>query len=420
MIIKSALKTDWFFLLLIISLAIFFRSLNFSESFNFSSDQAKFSIKSLEILRGETAGLLLIGPPISLQLEGKEISQGGVIYYFQALFLYLGNSDPVKSSYLFMLFASFMAVPLFFGVKFLVNTDKAKLITILYCLTPLYVNYTKFLWNPNFQLSLTPLLFLFLGLHKIRNKSRWLFFAGIWFGIIFQFHYQLFIGGLFLIVWLKIYFKNSFSKIILFLLGSIIGFFPIIIYEFKNNFINLNTLFFYLQNFQSFTKTNSGYGFLNNQHYFLSLILITLVIVTPYFKKLNSKIIYALGLLLIIADLFRFTPKPTGAFGMSENWNYQKEQQVFEIIKKENLKKYNLTNLNYDTLALVQKYLHKKENISENLTDYWETQQLFVIAPNSKDIQSDPTYEIQVVKPFTIVKTWPIGNNHSLYLLKKS
>ena len=66
----------------------------------------------------------------------------------------------------------------------------------------------------------------------------------------------------------------------------------------------------------------------------------------------------------------------------------------------------NVTNLGYDTLANVQKYLHKKENLGNRLINYWEANKMFVIVPSSKDIFTDPTYEVQVVNPFKILKQW--------------
>jgi hypothetical protein len=316
-----------------------------------------------------------------------------------------------------MIFSSLMIIPLFYGVKFLTSSDKAKFVILLYGLTPLFINYTKFLWNPNFQLSLLPLLFLFLGLYKKQTKNYWLILSGIWFGLILQFHYQLIIGGILLLFYMYFHLKLSGSKIMLFLLGSIIGFLPIIIYELQHNFPNLKTLLFYSQNFKSFNNSNSG--IFKNQHYFLSVSLITAIIIVSFLKRLSTKIIYTAAGLLLVMDLFLYIPKPTHGFGMAENWNYLDEQKAFEIIKNENLKGYNITNLNYDTLATVQKYLQKKENMDKNLTDYWETDKMFVISPNTKNINTDPTYEIQVVRPFEIIHTWPLNANNTLFLLKR-
>jgi len=420
MTIKSALKTDWFFLLVIISLAILIRSLNFSDSLNFSSDQAKFSIKSLEILRGEINGPVLIGPSVSLQLEGKEFYQGGVIYYFQALFLFLGNLDPIRASYLFMLFSCLMTIPLYKGIKSLINEPSAKFVAICFCFLPTFISYTKFLWNPNFQLSLLPLFFLLLGLYKKHHKIFWLLLAGISFGIVFQFHYQLFIGFLLILAFMKLYLKFTLKKTLIFISGVTLGFLPMIIFELRNDFLNTNTLLFYFEHFSEFSNSNSSAGFFTNRHYFISLLLIVIVLGLTSLKSLNLKIVYSLATFLIAIDLFLYIPKPTQGFGMAENWSYPDELKSYNLIQAENIKSYNVTNLGYDTLAQTQKYLHKKDNLSENITDYWETTKLFVIALKSKDINSDPAYEVQVIKPYKVLKEWEINQYYKMYLLEKN
>lgn len=421
---KALFRTDWLFLLVLVIIAIFIRSLNYPQSLNFSSDQGKFAIKALEIIRGENEGFSLIGPSTSLQLDGREIFQGGVIYYFLALFLLLGNLDPIKTSFIFMLFSCLMVIPLYFGVKFLTDKNRAILISVLFALSPIFINYTKFLWNPNFQLTLLAGLFLLLGLYKRglvqHNKKSlfWILGAGIWFGFIFQFHYQLFIGGLLLLLYLKFYLKSSFLDILIFISGCLIGFTPILIFELRNNFYNLNTLIFYLQNFNKFRETNSQSNIWVNQHYILSLLMILLVILFSFFSRVSKKLIFLVFMILLIWDVLLFYPKPSQGFGMIKKWSYLDESKAFEIIKSQNLEKYNVTNLGYDTLAYVQKYLHKKDQLE--LTDYWEMEKLFIIAPKSRDIYNDPAYETQVIKPFTIINQWEINPEYNLYLVSKN
>lgn len=193
-----------------------------------------------------------------------------------------------------------------------------------------------------------------------------------------------------------------------------------IIFELRNNFYNFKTLLFYLENFSKFNQSNSGSGFFSNPHYFLSLSLIIIVAGVSFIKNLNAKLIYSLAAVLLIGDLFIFLPKPTQGFGMAKSWKFRDEQKAFEIIQSQNISGYNITNLGYDTLAHVQKYLHKRNNIEANLSDYWQTKRMYVIAPNTKDILNDQTYEIQVVKPFVIVYKWEINSDYTLYLLEKT
>jgi len=143
-------------IILLIALFILVRSLHFTDSLNFSTDPALFATKALEIYRNKE--VLLIGPTFSINLNGRYAFQGSVIYYYQLMFMLLGSWDPVKASYAFMIICALMTIPLYSGVKRLANERTAMLMAIIYALFPFYVNYTKFLWNPNFQLSLLPVL----------------------------------------------------------------------------------------------------------------------------------------------------------------------------------------------------------------------------------------------------------------------
>ena len=240
------IKKEKVYIFLIILLGLIIRSLNFSYFLNFSTDQALFATKSLEIWKNKE--ITLVGPPISYSYFGRNLFQGSITYYFQLLFLLPAKFDPIISSYLFMIFSVFMGIPLYYGVKILISKKSALLILILYNFLPFYIDYSRFLWNPNFQFSLTPLLILFMGFFKKENKSFLLFTVGFLAGLLSLFHYQYLI----IIFGLGIYYffikKNSLRNLFMFLVGIIGGFLPMIVFELKNNFYNLQTLFFYLNN----------------------------------------------------------------------------------------------------------------------------------------------------------------------------
>src|SRR3990167_2234394 len=117
---------------------ILIRSVNYSEHLNFSFDQACTSTRALEIWRNKE--MTLVGPGSSIVTGGKQILQGSINYYFLLIFLLLGNFDPTISSYIFMLFSAFMLIPLYYGLKLLLNDKVAVLISIIYSLFPLYID----------------------------------------------------------------------------------------------------------------------------------------------------------------------------------------------------------------------------------------------------------------------------------------
>src|SRR3989344_8412210 len=181
------MKSPKIIILFFIALFIFIRSINFSQHLNFSFDQAWGATRVLEIW--ENKEFTLVGPGSSIVINGKQILQGSINYYFYLIFLLLGNFDPIISSYLFMLFAAVMAIPLFYGMGFLVNQKTAVFVLVIYSLLPLYIDFTRFFFGPNYQFTLVPLLVYFMGLYRKRKKAIYLLLVFFMIGILSQFHY---------------------------------------------------------------------------------------------------------------------------------------------------------------------------------------------------------------------------------------
>lgn len=399
-----------------IALFIIIRSINFPLFLNFSTDQAAFSLKSLELWRSKQ--LILIGPSISFHFIGRDLYQGSLTYYFQLLFLLLGRFDPLKSSYLFMLFSSLMVLPLYFGSLILIGYYGAIFVTTLFVLLPFYIDYSRFFWNPNYQFILTPILILLIGLYKKTKKNSFLFLSGLSGGILLLFHYQFVVIIAFLSGYYLLFKKIGLKGFIIFAGGVILGFSPLIIFELRNNFYNLQTLFLYIKNYKEVIFRKQG-GISFSSHYFLSISLFLSMIIGFLLKKHLSKIILILGFVLIIYDLALYTKKPTNAFGMADHWNYLMEEKVNQFIQNERLQNFNIVNLEYDTNATVQKYLIEKNNIKGISKDYYNNHYLFVINKDDRYMEN-PAYEVNSFTPSSLVKKWRISNHYWLYLLEKN
>lgn len=416
-------KKEILILLLFIVVFILIRSINFIWSLNFSGDQAIFSMEALKIFR--TGKPVLLGPPFSANLNGRYAFQGPMIFYELLFFLILGKFDPVVSSYIFMVFCGLMIIPLYYGAKMLINKRSALIIVAVYTLLPYYIDFSRFLWNPIFQFSLIPLLFLLMGLYKQKKTNLRFLALSTLLGIMLQYHYQfaLIILGLFIYYFFIV--KVHPKLIGLYVLGLSIGFSPLILFELRNNFYNIRTLILFAQHWATLDKP----GGTNRGHYFLSISLMTILLFLGLFHqklaKIKSKQFKALFLLLVLAiaiyDLFIYSPKPKTAFwSSSENWNYPAEYTAYQIIKEQNLKDFNVSNLAYDTLAQVPKYLLQRDNVQINYVDYYHNRYLFVIEDNKKkDFMSDPAYEVASFRPYTTLKAWKINDYYSMYLVER-
>ncbi|MBI4226477.1 hypothetical protein HY612_05185 [Candidatus Roizmanbacteria bacterium] len=103
---------------------------------------------------------------------------------------------------------------------------------------------------------------------------------------------------------------------------------------------------------------------------------------------------------------------------MSPNWNYLMEKKAYQLIKKENLKDFNIVNHIYDNKSVVIKYHLKLENYQIDYDDYYHNKYLFVIS-NTDKIFHDPAYEIKTFQPNKKLKQWKLNDTYNLYLFKR-
>ncbi|KKP34958.1 MAG: hypothetical protein UR23_C0033G0001 [Candidatus Roizmanbacteria bacterium GW2011_GWA2_32_13] len=259
--IKSAkiFQNKYFVLSLFIIFFVVIRSLHFPESLNFSFDQGHGFTRILEMWNNKE--ITLVGPASSISADNKQLLQGSIIYYFTLVFALLGKFDPIVSSYIFMLFSSLGVIPLYLGMKRLANYKAAILMAVIYTFLPMFIDYTRFFFGPNFLIPLSTILIYLMGLYKTKSKNIYLFLIFVYTGILMQFHYQvaIILIALFFYYFLEPKRKHwipagacpqmgaGMTKPLLIMIGGFcVGFSPMILFELKNQFYNLHVISDYL------------------------------------------------------------------------------------------------------------------------------------------------------------------------------
>lgn len=420
---KKFFKKELLLVFLFIIVFIFVRSVYFTEHLNFSDDQAFQATDILQDYREHK--IPLIGNQInSVRYKGHYIYQGPAYYYMLFPFLLLANFEPITSSYLFMLFCALMVIPLYYGVKLLINKQTALLMIIIYSFLPYYVNYTRFHWNPNYQLSLLPILILLMGLYKKNNSIKLFIIIAIFLGILFQFHYQF----IFIVLGIAVYYfrikKVPLKFLIHFIIGFLIGISPLIFFELKHSFYNIRTLWLFFQHRNELIVA----GGITTPHYYLSssfMLLIALLGIIKNKLPKGKKFLIVTSIFAIIlfswsaADNFY---KPQQSFwSPAPYWSYPDEYKAYQYVKDENLKNFNVANLAYyNTESYVIKYLLIRDNVTTNYNDYFSNRYLFVIKRSHTKIYKTMSYEVAIFKPAKLLKTWKINDYYNLYLLKRT
>jgi len=385
-------------------------------------DQPEQALLAMDVFRNKR--LVMIGPPISaVSYQGRVLFIGPVMTYIMVFFLGLGRWDPLTASYFFMVFCGLMVIPLYYGVKWLISQRAAWIMVIIYSFLPYYLNYSRFLWNPNFQFALLPILFLLMGFYRKSKKNRFLFLIGFWLGVLLQLHYQFIISIILISFYYFIVKKAGFKKFLLYLGGLLLGFFPLLIFEIRHQFYLSKTLILFFQHLGELDVRG------NRNHYYLSLSLVVLLgfigLIKNQIKKLTTKnfnIILALLFIILFISSSRITfIRPSAAFWSAvPHWNYLADEKVYQIIRNQNLTNFNVTNQTYDPLAMVQKYLLRRDNIRINYDDYWHNRYLFVIdKAGKKNFMDNPGYEVKTFRPYGLLKTWKINDYYVLHLVER-
>ncbi len=400
-----------------VAMFILARVVHYEQSLNFSFDQADVSIRALELFQNKE--LTFTGPVASMNYQGHHLIQGVLIYYSQLVFLIIGGFDPVKSSMAFMLFSSMSAAALFYGVKKIANLRAAIAVTTIYCLLPFFINYSRFFWNVNFVLTLTPYFILTLGFYLQKRTLGKIFLAGLVLGILIQFHYQVVLVMLAVLIFLVKFVKISFKEFLVWVLGVGVGMFPILVFELRSGFYNFQTALAMLTHLSEIEVVSGG-GILKSPHYFLGFMLLLLTMLVYLIRRrINNSHLVLLFLGLVVLFFVQIFPSSNTAFGMSKNWNYPSEKKVFETIINSGIASdYNVTNLVYDSRATTIKYLLKRADVQIDYDDYYQNKFLFVVDQDERFINNE-AYEINNFRPFRIVDVWVINDVYKLFFLER-
>lgn len=301
-----------------------------------------------------------------------------------------------------------------------------KLVLAYFCLTlltftPFLIQYSRFLWFPNFLVPISTIivtLLLLLDPHK-RNNNFILLATGFLLGFGLQFHYSFLLAFIVVLIWVFIVLKRFHQEIILLIIGSVAGFGPLLLFEFRHNFYNIRTIYLYLTS----AKETANMHF--QSYYLLSiasfLVFAVSLFLTRFYQK--QKIFTGIALIFLIAySLSLFFKKPRQGFLMVDDFDYESFLKMTDIIVSENTENYNIVDiLTGDSRALALRYfLTIRNHKPEDFLSYPKANYLFIYTriPIEK-VLAGSMWEIDSIKPAKVLKKWVIKEDINLYLLQK-
>ena len=396
--------------LLVISF-FFLRLYKIEERVNFSMDQGIFLLRSWDIFQKKE--ITLIGPTASPLVYGHQFFQGPLIYYSIIFVMLISDWNVIMASY-FLVFLNFLAlIFLYLATKKIFNKKIAIISAVIFTFLPLAINFSNFLWNPNFLLILTP-IFVFLGSKSFSNKKWWFLIWGIFGGICLQFHFQFVLIFLFTFLFLILK-KQEWKKILLFIGGAIIGYSPLLIFDLRNNFYNIKTILEWLR-FGGDEKVAIPI------YYFLSFVPFVCLGLAWLINKIKNKILLILLLISLISYSFYTKINQKEAFGMPSGWNYVlQEKTVKKILEKGCPKNFNVAStVSGDTRSYDLRFLLITKNCKPmGVEEYPKAEKLFLIAPENRPPETEKVWEVQSLGKFKINNQEKMSSNIILYELEK-
>lgn len=320
-LIKNILAEKWYILALFFT-AAFLRLYKIREFATFLGDQGRDAVIIKRLITFEHFPAL--GAPSSI----GQIFLGPFYYYLVSPFLLLFNFDPVGLSVGVALMSIIGIVLTYYVVKEEINTSTAIILLLFITFSYPLIELARFSWNPN----LLP-FFSFFTLYSYYRllKKPSLLWAGL-FGAIFSFATQLHHLAVLLVVPVFIttllYFFEDKKKILGHLkyvaiaIGSFIVFYaPLILFDIKNNFLNIKNLFKLLRG-EGVIVVESTYisrlgetvhGFFHNllqleldRSLAYSLLFIFIMLSLVFIKRIKSNYFLFLHFINAVVFLFLF------------------------------------------------------------------------------------------------------------------
>ena len=303
------IRAAFFIFFLIIILGAFLRLYHIEKLGTFLTDQAIELSSARQILEGK---FTLIG----IKTSNSELRNGAVMYYLLAPFLLLFNFNPVAGGILQTLL-SLGTVALVFILS--------PTASILVAASPLLVIYSR-----QTLLAFYPLFFEVLALfliYKITVKPSLLLSLalGILLGFTMQIHYAAATVFIFALIFPLFFLKKNFWKnfYLFFIVGFTLGFLPMIVFELRHKFFNLQMFFKYLQVPQNATTSTSVFSFwqetiaallLGNNETVATVFIFLFSVLTIFLRKklniLEKLCLIQILIVIIFTIIFRRDLRP--------------------------------------------------------------------------------------------------------------
>lgn len=377
-------------LIIILSLALFVRFYNFENRINFGLEQSLPLITASDYL--EKPSLL------GLQSVRRQTSLNHDIF-FAPFFTYslvplqiITNHNPLLITAFFALVNLCTGILLYLITKIFCKERVAAMAMFLFLFNSIMISHSLFIWINNYTVLISTLLIYLLWRIKLNNFRFASVFMGGLVGLNIGMEYMYVLTGATFVFVAMIYLSShKLRDILLFILGGIIASLPTIVFDLRNNFYHLTTLWQYVLDLLN-SPNKTGFEYMHFLQFIPPLAILGAVLI----DKLGKHKKFLVGPVLALYFLINITQKDISfdsAVGMADGLAYPMLVKAAHEIAQDNPNNFNVaTTFDLDSRALGLRYLleykHNKKPLG--VTEYPEAALLYVFAKNEYDFSNAP------------------------------
>lgn len=416
--IKTFVNKNWIFLIVLI-LAAAVRFYNFSDRVTFWSEQARSLVVSADYIHHKPS---LLGQPYFIREDSNShILYGGALFNYSLVpLLLMTNYDPIIITVFFTFLNILTGLVLYLVAKKIMSLSIATISASLFLFNDFMIYHSLFIWAYN-ALPLVGILILYYSVKYIRkNSSLDIFIVGLLSGIGISLQFLFIPIALLIFVINFVKSKKKTFALLLFGLGMIPANLPMLIFDLRHNFYNINTLF------QYFLDTLGGKSNASFSYYYLlpfwplfAIILAYLIVKIIKWDRLVASFIITIYLYLNLTSQRVSFTKPTG---MPDGINTYDIDKASRIITENVDGEFNVAEvLDFDKRAYVLRYFtefkYGKKPLGE--TKYKDIKELHVLSQKDYNFEASDVWEIYAGGKYNVNLLSDIGKGYAVYKLTK-
>lgn len=416
--LKPFLTKNSLLVLVIFVLAASVRFYNFPNRVTFWSEQARSLIVSANYIKVKPS---LLGQEYFREDSNYHIIYSGALFNYSLVpLLLISNYDPIKITFFFALLNLFTGFVIYLVSKKIFGSGIALFSTLFFLFNDFMIYHSLFIWNYNYLPLIGILVFYYSWKYIKGHREFDIFLSGLFSGIGISLQFLFAPIAIFVLIVNLWKGKKKIAEIFLFILGTILGNLPMVIFDLRHNFYETHTLLQYL------IDTLAGKSGATFVYYYLLPFwpLAAIVAALLMFKifECNKSICFLIILVYLFLNLSSQRVSFTNPTGMPKGIMTSDIASVSKVIANDAKGDFNVSEVfDFDKQAFVLRYFleFKDGKTPLSVADYPNLKLLYVLSQKGYNFDKSGVWEVSSGGKYNVSLLSSVGNGYAIYKLKK-